>query len=119
MRQIKLLMVVALVFTVSACKSPAKEQQAATEEKAEQAEELQVAPEPEKVEGLGDSNTRIMGSANDYEATWEPRNNLFGGYWDNWRYRAGDCKLERISKWACALTGDLHFACRKQPMWNL
>lgn len=99
MRQIKLLMVVALVFTISACKSPAKEeQQAATEEKAEQAEEPQVAPEPEKVEVAWVTPTpESWAVVNDYEATWEPRNNLFGGYWDNWKYRAGDCKLERIS----------------------
>ncbi len=87
---------VVAALAVVGCKSQAPEPPvAAQEEPAAQAP--QPAPEKPVEVAWATPTPESWAVVNDYETTWDPRKNLWGGYWDNWRYLAGDCRLETFS----------------------
>ena len=90
------------VLTVAGCKAKAPdapEAPAPAAPPAAQAPAPEAAPAPEPppppVEVAWATPTpESWAVVNDYEATWDPRKNSWGGFWDTWKYRVGDCKLE-------------------------
>lgn len=102
LQQLVVVPVLALLI-LAGCKAKTPEAPSAAPapraEAAEPAAEPAAAPEaPETVEVAWVTPTpESWAVVNDYEATWEPRKNGWGGFWDNWKYRVGDCKLETIA----------------------
>lgn len=92
---------VVAALAITGCKSKVPEAPAAS---APQAGVEQPAAKPapipeEPVEVAWVSPTpESWAVVNDYEKTWDPRKNLWNGYWDTWKYRAGDCGLETFSE---------------------
>lgn len=97
-RPVVVLAVVA-AFVVVGCKSKVPEAPAPTP--APRAEAPAPAPAPAAeapVEVAWATPTpENWAVVNDYEKTWDPRKNLWGGFWDTWKYRVGDCALATIS----------------------